>query len=196
MSTIKTIHQDKLQSLSNIIIKLENTDVTKVVHKTVSCELSDEGHSILSKGLQFCIETKIRDIIESKTDIEMMVINILKQLKEQETKSLDRHISKLLKPVTKDETNVIIKADKESSCVIVHKEPCEIKIKEVLYTGKVFQQMEIKIQLKISLKTYRKQIQVLYLCFIEIKLTEPDYNLAKTSISRRVVLFYQPRICK
>ncbi|CAF4858860.1 unnamed protein product [Rotaria sp. Silwood1] len=119
MSTIKTIHQDKLQSLSNIIIKLENTDVTKVVHKTVSCELSDEGHSILSK---------------------------------------------VLKPVTKDETNVIIKADKESSCVIVHKEPCKIKIKEVLYT--------------------------------EIKLTEPDYNLAKTSISRRVVLFYQPRILK
>ncbi|CAF3315901.1 unnamed protein product [Rotaria sp. Silwood2] len=86
---IKNIHKRKIEKLSKGDIKLDTIDPKKVVYNISSRILTDDEESILSKGLQFCIETKIKDSIEFKTDIELMAFNLLKQLHMPDATSLN-----------------------------------------------------------------------------------------------------------
>ena len=64
---IKTIHRNKIKYLSKGNVKLEQIDIKKVVQNISSRQLCDEEESIRSKGLEFYIETKIKDTTEFKT---------------------------------------------------------------------------------------------------------------------------------
>ena len=165
---IKQIHSKKIFSLSNGNIILQEIDIKKVVYNISSRELSTEEETILSKGLEFCIETKIKDTLQFKTEIEIMAYRILKQLDEPNCKNLDRclidcikrsayqslkinknkkiiNISfgelKGLKSLLNDKTIVIMKADKGRSCVLMDKEQYIFKVKQLLSTGNIFKKM-------------------------------------------------------
>ena len=77
---ITSTHKIKMNKLSKGDVKLDSINPKKVVHNISSRSFTKDEESILSKGLQFCIETKIKNPIEFKTEIEMMAFRILKQL--------------------------------------------------------------------------------------------------------------------
>ena len=140
----------------------------KVVHNISSRILNDDEESILSKGLQFCLETKIKDPIEFKTDIELMAVNILKQLHKPDATTLNNSITECiqnaanqclkinktkrlininkneliaLKCLIKDKSIVIMKADKGASCVVMDKDVYKSKVAELLSTSGSFVMM-------------------------------------------------------
>ncbi|CAF1321504.1 unnamed protein product [Didymodactylos carnosus] len=86
---IKATHKKKIEQLSKGDAILDEIDPKKVVHNISSPLLTPDEESILSKGLQFCIEMQIKNSIEFQTDIEMMAFNILKQLDKPEATSLN-----------------------------------------------------------------------------------------------------------
>jgi len=168
---IKTAHKIKMNKLSKGDIKLDTIDPKKVVHNISSRSLTDDEESILSKGLQFCIETKIKDPIEFKTDIELMAFNILKQLHKPDEKTLNTSLTECihraasqslkinknkkiinvnkceliaLKHLLKDKNIVIMKADKGSSCVIMDKDQYKSRVIELLSAGASFKKMDDK----------------------------------------------------
>ncbi len=57
--------QKKIFNLSNGNVILQETDIKKVVHNVSSRELTKEEETILLKGLEFCIETKIKDALSN-----------------------------------------------------------------------------------------------------------------------------------
>ena len=118
--------------------------------------------------MDFCIETKIKNDLQFKTEIEMMAYQILKQLEEPNAKSLDKclidcikrsayeslKINKNKKPINissnelralksllMDKSIVLMKADKGRSCVLMDKEQYIIKVKQLLSTGNTFQKI-------------------------------------------------------
>ncbi|CAF1309282.1 unnamed protein product [Adineta steineri] len=168
---IKRTHNIKINKLSKGEIKLDTIDPKKVVHNISSRILNEDEESILAKGLQFCIENKIKDSLDFKTEIEQMAYNILKQLHKPEEKTLDTTLTECihraadqalkinknkkiinvnkfeliaLKQLMKDKTIVIMKADKGSSCVVMDKEWYKTKVKELLSTGTSFTKMNDK----------------------------------------------------
>jgi hypothetical protein len=83
---IKATHSKKILALSSGDVILQKIDYKKVVHNISSREMTKDEETILSKGLEFCIETKIKDTLQFKTEIEMMAYKILKQLDEPNSK--------------------------------------------------------------------------------------------------------------
>jgi hypothetical protein len=165
---IKENHSKKIFSLSNGNVILHETDITKVVYNVSSRQLSKDEEAILSKGLEFCIETKIKNTLQFKTEIEMLAYRILKQLDEPNCKSLDKclidcikrsayqslkinknkktiNISsdelRGLKSLLNDQSIVIIKADKGRSSVLMDKQQYILKVKQLLSTGNTFKKM-------------------------------------------------------
>jgi hypothetical protein len=168
---IKNIHKGKIEQLSKGDIKLDTIDPKKVVHNISSKCLTDDEESILSKVLQFCIEKKIEDPMEFKTDIELMAFNILKRLHKPDATSLNSSLTDCiqnavnqclkinrnkrmtninkneliaLKNLLKDKSIVIMKADKGSSCVVMDKEWYKMKVIELLPTGNSFMKISEK----------------------------------------------------
>ncbi|CAF3873515.1 unnamed protein product [Rotaria sp. Silwood1] len=152
----------------------------------------------------------------------MMAFNILKQLEEPETKSLDEHIINCIKRAAhqslKMNKNKIImninpnklpalrslmKADKGSSCIIMDKEQYIIKVKVLLSAGTAFQKIKDKDKhvnqdtteniVKIMENKLNYRINDLKKCK---RLTEQEYNFIRTSGSRCAVLFCQPKVHK
>ena len=165
---IKDTHQKKIEQLSNGNIKLDSIDPKKVVHNISSRHLTKDEESILSKGLQFCIETKMKNPIEFKTDIELMAFNILKQLhppgttslngslsqriqsavnqflkvnKKKRTMNINKNELKALKELVRDKSIVLMKADKGSSCVVMDKKWYKSKVEKLLSSGNSFIKM-------------------------------------------------------
>ena len=89
----KNMHKNTIEKLSKDDIKLDTFDPRKVVHNISSRLLTEDEKSILSKDLQFCNETKIKNLIEFKTDIAMMAFDILKQLYKSDITTLNSSIT-------------------------------------------------------------------------------------------------------
>jgi predicted GIY-YIG superfamily endonuclease len=166
---IRLTHKTKIEKLSKGDVKLDSINSKKVVYNISSRPLTDDEESILSKGLQFCIETKIKNTIEFKTEIEMMAFSILKQLYKPDETSLNSCLTECihraadqslkinknkkiinvnkneliaLKSLLKDQNIVIMKADKGSACVIMDKEHYKSKVGELLSTGTSFKKID------------------------------------------------------
>ncbi|CAF4157396.1 unnamed protein product, partial [Rotaria sordida] len=165
---IRLAHKIKIEKLSKGDVKLDIINPKKVVHNISSRSLTEDEESILAKGLQFCIETKIKNPIEFKTEIEMMAFSILKQLHKPHETSLNSSLTECiqraanqalkinknkkiinvnkneliaLKSLIKDQNIVIMKADKGSVCVIMDKDHYKSKVFELLSTGTSFKKM-------------------------------------------------------
>ncbi|CAF4428758.1 unnamed protein product, partial [Rotaria sp. Silwood2] len=170
-TVIKATHKKKIENLSKGDIQLDSIDPKKVIQNISSKQLTDDEESILSKGLQFCIETKIKNQIEFKTDIELMAFSILKHLDKPEEKTLNTKLTDCirraanqalkinknkkiinvkkneliaLKSLLKNKDIVIMKADKGSSCVVMDKQQYKSKVHELLSTGNSFRKMDEK----------------------------------------------------
>jgi hypothetical protein len=166
---IKITHAKKIFNLSNGNVILQEIDTKKVIQNVSSRELSNEEETILSKGLEFCIETKIKDTLQFKTEIEMMAHTILKQLDEPQCKSLDKCLINCikraayqslkinknkktinissdelrgLKSLLNDKSIVLMKADKGRACVLMDKQQYILKVKQLLSTGNTFKKMD------------------------------------------------------
>ncbi|CAF1632405.1 unnamed protein product [Didymodactylos carnosus] len=140
-----------------------------MVHNVSSRQLTKDEESILSKGLEFCLDTRIRDTMEFKTEMELMAYSIMKQLDEPNKKTLDKPLANAIRKVayqflkmnkqkklinvspneiqalrnlSMDKNIVLMKADKGNACVVMDKEQYKQKVKELLTQGKTFTQME------------------------------------------------------
>ncbi|CAF4206002.1 unnamed protein product [Rotaria sordida] len=165
---IRLAHKIKIAKLSKGDVKLDIINPNKVVYNISARSLTEVEESILAKGLQFCIETKIKNPIEFKTEIEMMAFSILKQLHEPNETSLNSSLTECiqraanqalrinknkkiinvnkneliaLKCLIKDQNIVIMKADKGFACVIMDKDHYKSKVIELLLTGTSFKKM-------------------------------------------------------
>ena len=145
---IKSIHKKKIYQLSKDDIILDAIDIKKVVYNISAKQLTNDEESILTKGLDFCVETKIKNTLEFKYEIEMMVLTLLKQLHPKDAtnlntalldciqkeayqslkinknkKILDVNQNELcaLKNLISDKELVIMKANKCFCCVVMDK---------------------------------------------------------------------------
>ncbi|CAF1119945.1 unnamed protein product, partial [Didymodactylos carnosus] len=166
---IRKTHEKKIKNLSGGNVSIETPNSEKTVHNVLSRELTKDEESILSKGLEFCVDTRITDTVEFKTEIELMAYNILKQLDEPNKKTLDKRLAngvrkvayqflkmnkqkklinvspneiQALRSLSKDKSIVVMKADKGNACVVMDKEQYKQKVEELLAQGNTFTKME------------------------------------------------------
>ena len=229
-SKIKRTHGKKIEQLSKGDVRIDQIDPKKVVHNISSRSLTDYEESILSKGLQFCIETKIKNSLEFKTDIEMMAFSILKQLHNPNAVSLNKaladciqkaanqslqmnknkkiiNINKMeliaLRNLMKDNSIVIMKADKGSSCVIMDKDSYIARVTDLLGTGTAFEKLNDKdergndntIEYVVK-KMENKLSHRLHELKRSKKLSQDDYDYIRCTGSRCAVLFCNPKVHK
>jgi hypothetical protein len=117
---IRLTHKTKIEKLLKDDVKLDTSNPKKLVYNISSRVLTDDEESILSKGLQFCIETKIKNSIINVSKNELIA----------------------LKSLMKDQNIVIMKADKGSACVNMNKEYYKSKVFELLSTGTSFKKID------------------------------------------------------
>ncbi|CAF4252073.1 unnamed protein product, partial [Rotaria sordida] len=114
---IRLAHKIKIEKLSKGDVKLDIINPKKVVHNISSRSLTEDEESILAKGLQFCIETEIKNPIEFKTEIEMMAFSILKQLHKPDETSLNSSLTECIQRAA----NQALKINKHKKIINVNK---------------------------------------------------------------------------
>jgi hypothetical protein len=155
-------HKKKLEKLNNGPIGQQyDKMLTKLVHNHSSYQLTPAQERLLARGWQFCIEQKITNFVNVKTDIEMNALKLEsfcikpifkivcqnihdvanKMMKVMKRKSI-RNISddewKALKELKSNKDIIICKSDKGNAIVILNKSEYISKMNLVLNNRQFF----------------------------------------------------------
>ena len=151
------IHNEKLKSLNNNQPVGQDYESlkTKLIHNISSYTLSSAEERILCRGWEFCVENKLNNFIDFKTDIELNVkklqplchsnaftdicFNIrnysetlMKSIKKKNIRNISDDEFNALKSLKNNQNIVICRADKGNCIVVLNKDDYNKKAEDIL----------------------------------------------------------------
>ena len=163
MKELKTLKEETTKIHHEKITKLNRGSVgqnylcmkSKVVHNFSSCKLSEAEERLLCRGWEFCIENRITNFCELKTDVELNASKLeqychpsvfkkvcsriqnfseilIKSIKNKKIRNISDEEFSALKSLKNNKNIVICKADKGNSIIILDKTDYITKAQEIL----------------------------------------------------------------
>jgi len=214
-SRIVKIHKRKLEKLNNGPIGQQYDNMpTKLVHNHSSYQSTPAQERLLARGWQFCIEQRITNFIDIKTDIELnslklqqlchksvfkivcqsinnAAVKIFQQLKHKSIRNLSEDEWLALKELKGNNDIIICKSDKGNAIVILNKSDYISKMKLIL-NNRQFSRTN-----KCLLKEKEKEINKLLRELKDNKTIEKELFWKLHSTSATIPTLYgQPKIHK
>ncbi|CAF3362230.1 unnamed protein product [Rotaria sp. Silwood2] len=209
------IHEKKLIELNRGPIGQNYQELkSKLIHNISSYDLSPTEERILCRGWDFCIENKITNFIDFKTDIELNVFKIqehchpnvfttlcrklnnyseifIKSVKKKRIRNISDEEFNAIKSLKNNKNIIICRADKGNSIVILNKEDYINKINEIL------KQKQFKPSKQGIIKEKEKSMNKCILKLYNDKIIEKDtYWKIHSTCSSYATLYGQPKIHK
>jgi hypothetical protein len=211
------IHHKKLEQLNNGPVGQEfSTMKSKVVHNISSHTLTDAEERLLCRGWEFCIENRLSNFLNFKTDIEQNALTlepvchptVFRAICREISTASDRFMStmrkKRLRNLTDEEfsalqslkrnNNIVIsRADKGNAIVVMNKEDY-VRRAKVILSGKQFQPVTDKtMELSHKEKDMNAYLRELYK---DGKMEKKLFWRLRSTSASLSVMYGQPKVHK
>ena len=210
-----TAHEKKLIKLNNGPIGQDYQSIrTKLVHNISSYNLSPAEERLLCRGWNFCIENKITNFIDFKTDMELNAFKLqsdchpntfstlcqklnnysdifMKSLKKKKIRNISDDEFNAIKSLKDNDTIIICRADKGNAIVVLDKKDYINKMNEIL-KQKQFKYIKRSVLIEKE-KLLNKYISKLHKDKI---ITKEIYWKIHSTCSSYATMYGQPKIHK